>query len=228
MVCPRLALWVVAASLCTLAGCERNGAGSAASPNNTAVMGGYGPPPSASTAGVPPPPAPRGARAELANAGDDATLALWEDRGTVYASRHTPGTGWEPARPLEDIGGEASNLRLASNGNGVAMAVWQHTVGRIESLRYSRWEAQRGWTPPDVMPGALPRPRQPGKTAGGLVEDAAPRLEVDAQGNARAQWLSGFAPDQVQASTYVPGESWARPVDLPLRADAGSSPSQHR
>lgn len=221
------ALLLAVASLCILAACERDGAGTAASPSNTAVMGGYGPAPSAASA-VPAPPAPRGARIELAPADGETTLALWEDRGTVYASRHTRAAGWEPARPLEDIGGDASNLRLASNGNGVAMAIWQHTVGRIESLRYSRWEAAGGWSTPDVMPGALPRPRQPGKTAGGLVEDATARVEVDGQGNARAQWLSGFGQDQVQASTYVPGEGWARPVDLPRQAATSASPALHR
>jgi hypothetical protein len=225
---PHLLLSVALAGLCTLAACERNGTGTAQSPSNTAVMGGYGPAPSASAADLPPPPAPRGARAELAPADGETTLAIWEDKGTIHASRHTRAAGWETPRPLEDIGGEASNLRLAGNGNGVAMAVWQHTVGRIESLRYSRWEAGRGWSAPDVMPGALPRPRQPGKTAGGLVDDAAARLEVDAQGNARAQWLSGFAEDQVQASTYVPGEGWARPVDLPHQGTASASPPLHR
>jgi hypothetical protein len=91
-------------------------------------------------------------------------------------------------------------------------------VGRIDSLRYSRFEAGKGWTEPDVMPGALPRPRQPGKTAGGSVEQAAPRIEVDEDGHARAEWRSGFDATQLQASTYVAGEGWARPIDLPLQA----------
>ena len=33
---------------------------------------------------------------------------------------------------------------------------------------------------------------------------------------------SGFNENEVQASTYVPGEGWARPVDLPVQANAAS------
>jgi hypothetical protein len=182
-------------------------------------MGGFGGPPGDGSA-LPAPPAPRGSKAVTAPAAADATLAVWEEQGRVMASRYTRAGGWDQAVPLEDIAGDASNLRLAGNGNGVAMAVWQHTVGRIESLRFARWEEATGWSVPDVMPGALPRPTQPGKSAGPAVDDAAVQLEVDAQGNARAQWRSGFDAAQVQASTFLPGEGWSRAIDLPLAAAA--------
>jgi hypothetical protein len=224
----RIAIWMAAAALCALAGCERNGDSTASGASNTAVLGGYGPPRGSSAVdpvtGLPVPPAPRQATPHVVRADRDAVLALWEEQGQVMASRWDGGR-WEPAQALEAIAGEASNLRVVGNGNGAAMAVWQHTVGRIDSLRFSAWDSRGGWSPPDVMPGALPRARQPGKTAGGLVQAAAPVLEIDAQGNVRAQWLSGFAQDQVQASTYVPAEGWARPVDLPLQA-AAPNPAQ--
>jgi hypothetical protein len=189
--------------------------------SNTAVLGGFGAPPAATVdpAGqAPAPPAPRGSKAVVAAGNEETTLALWDEQGRVMASRHTRAGGWEQAVPLEDIAGDASNLRLAGNRNGVAMAIWQHTVGSIESLRYSRWEEATGWTPPDVMPGALPRATQPGKTAGNAVDAAAVELDVDALGNARAQWRSGFDASQLQASTFVPGEGWSRAIDLPVAA----------
>jgi hypothetical protein len=161
----------------------------------------------------------------MALVGRFTAVAIWEEGGHVMATRYNAVRGWEPALPLEQISGQASNARLASNRHGVAMAIWQHTVGRIDSLRFSRYEEGRGWSRPDVMPGALPRPRQPGKTAGGLVDEAAPRIEIDARGNARAQWLSGFNDNQIQASTYVPGEGWARPVDLPTETTAAAAAS---
>lgn len=212
----------VAAAALLLAACERPGG----SGSDTRVLGGFGSGPRtgaaapAPAASVPAPPVPRTSRATTAQVATNVAVAVWQDDGRVMSSRYTREAGWSAPQALEAIGGAASNPRVATNGRGVAMAVWQHSVGRIDSLRFSRYEEGRGWSPPDVMPGALPRPRQPGKTAGGVVEEAAPRIEVDEHGNARAEWLSGFDAGQLQASTYVPGEGWARPVDLPLQAGA--------
>lgn len=192
--------------------------------NDTSVLGAYGEPPGPDTLidvdgrKVSPPPAPRNTMAQLAAVGRTTTLALWTEDGRVMASRHDPTRGWNAPQPLEEIAGEATDVQLAANGRGAAMALWRHTVGRIDSLRYSRYETRAGWSEPDVLPGALPRARQPGKTAGRPVQEAAPRLQLDANGNARAEWLSGFNEDEVQVSTYVPGEGWARPVDLPVAA----------
>lgn len=169
---------------------------------------------------VSPPPAPRNARPQLAAVEPDTTLALWVEDGTVMASRHHPARGWEPPAALESIGGDASDARLAGNDQGVAMAVWRHTVGAIDSLRYARYESRSGWSTPDVLPGALPRARQPGKTAGRLVEQAAPRIQVDEHGHARAEWQSGFHEGEMQVSTYVAGEGWSRPLDVPVAAAA--------
>lgn len=216
----RTALLLACALAGALAGCGKNDTVS-----NTAVLGGYGP--AAADAAlrgeVSPPPAPRNATPQLAIVNREHALAVWEEQGQVMATSYSLGRGWETPRPLEDIHGQASNARIAANRDGIAMAVWQHTVGRIDSLRFSRYQPDSGWSQPDVVPGALPRPRQPGKTAGASVQDAAPRIELDERGNASALWLSGFAEGEVQASTYVHGKGWARPVDLPLQAGAGLS-----
>lgn len=210
--------------------------------DDTSVLGGYGTGPARSAdarhteggladawgRGIPTPPVPRNTAADTALVGPATALAVWEEQNRVMATRYTRERGWETPQPLEQIAGQASNSRLASNRTGVAMAIWQHTVGRIDSMRYSRYEEGRGWSPPDVMPGALPRQRQPGKTAGGLVDEAAPRIEVDAEGNARAQWLSGFNESQLQASTYVRGEGWARPIDLPVQTTASAAAPSSR
>lgn len=214
----RVVLWMAACAAAGLAAC-RDQPQEAAS--TTAVLGGYGAAGSRSGSApgaIYPPATPRNTKPQIAMVGSDAAVAVWEEDGQVMSSQFTRARGWEAPQPLEAIGGQASNARVAGNGRGVAMAIWQHTVGRIDSLRYSRFEAGKGWSSPDVMPGALPRPRQPGKTAGGVVEQAAPRIEVDEDGHARAEWRSGFDETQLQASTYVAGEGWARPVDLPLQA----------
>lgn len=193
-------------------------------PSNTAVLGGFGSGPKSSAQGqltdaagqpIPAPAAPRGTQPKVVRAGADAPLALWLQDGNVVSSTYAAGTGWSAPQPLEDIHGEASDPQLAADGRGSAMAIWRHTVGNIQSLRYSRFDAS-GWSVPDVMPGALPRPRQ--------GADAAPQLHMDEQGRAFAEWPSGFNEQESQSATYVPGQGWGRAQSAPL-ASAGRPPS---
>jgi hypothetical protein len=160
---------------------------------------------------------PAGVRAQAVRSGEDSALALWVQDKHVVSSTWSNASGWSAAQPLEDIYGVASDAQLASNGRGAAMAVWRHTVGRIESLRFSRFEQGAGWSRPDVMPGALPRPDA------GLAVDDGPRLEMDASGNVTAQWPSGFQPDEVQTARYVDGQGWTDAASAPVAA-AGTPP----
>lgn len=160
---------------------------------------------------IPPPPLPRGTEAQIVRAGPETVLAVWVQDGHVTAARHQPDTGWSAGEPLEGIYGEASDARLASNGRGAAMAVWRHTVGVIESLRFSHWQADGGWSPPDVLPGALPRPRTAGASA-------APQLEMDAAGHAYAHWASGFDPLETQSARFTAGSGWTRALSEPVAA----------
>jgi hypothetical protein len=195
-------------------------AGSAASAgNHTAVLGGFGGPPPSATAGqgIPPPPGvPAQAKAQVVQSGPDAALAVWLQDGNVVAASYTKAAGWAPAQPLEEIFGEDSDPQLASNGQGSAMAVWRHTVGSIESLRYSRFDTA-GWSVPDVMPGALPRPR--------TEQGTAPQLKMDAQGQVVAEWRSGFDPAQTQSARYVPGQGWSHATNGALASAAPASPA---
>jgi hypothetical protein len=197
-----------------LAACRERPTGSGPqAPSPTAVLGGSGPdagrtpaePPLTNARGetFPPPPAGPGTQARMVRSGADAALALWLRDGQVVASSYEPARGWSAAQPLEQIYGQASDPRIASNGQGQALAVWRHTVGAIQSLRYSRFEPAAGWSPPDVVPGALPRP-----AAEGPPGRNAPRLEMDAAGNVSAQWPSGFDAAEVQVARYTPGQGW--------------------
>jgi ABC-type Fe3+-hydroxamate transport system substrate-binding protein len=214
------ALLLVAA----VAGCGDSGrpATGQADRNNTAVLGGYGKGPQAAapaetlTDAQGKPIAPPHHQAQMAKTGPDTALALWVQDDHVVAATYAGASGWSAPQPLEEIYGQASDPRVASSGNGVAMAVWRHTVGKIESLRYSRFETAAGWAVPDVMPGALPRPRSEG--AG-----AAPQLQMDAQGQVVAEWPSGFATGETQVARYVPGQGWSRASSEPVAA-ASSAP----
>lgn len=202
----RLSTCIAAALLAALAACK-----DAPSPD-TKVMGGHGPSPSAAAGQVPPPPAPAGARAQVVPAANGQSIAVWVQDGHVRSATYAPATGWTAAQVLEDIFGESSDLQLAGDGSGTAMAVWRHTVGSIQSLRFSRFDAA-GWSVPDVMPGALPR------AAGSQLQ-----LEMDAQGHATARWPSGFEAQEAQVARYVPGQGWSKAVSEPVAAAPAPQP----
>jgi hypothetical protein len=165
-----------------------------------------------------PPALPAGTQAQLVRAKGDTALAVWVQDNHVVAATWTAAAGWGPAQPLEDIFGEASEPQLASDGRGSALALWRHTVGSIQSLRFSRFDGN-GWSVPDVMPGALPRPR--------TAHAAAPRLRMDAQGNGYAEWPSGFDAQQVQTARYVPGQGWSRATSEVASASSASPAPLH-
>lgn len=191
---------------------------SAGAKHDTSVLGGFGDRPAkggvpgaltdASGKAIPAPPqAPPGVQPRMARVADDAVLAVWVQDDHVVAATHTTANGWSAPQPLEQIYGEASDPQLASNGRGSAMAIWRHTVGSIQSLRFSRFDPT-GWSVPDVMPGALPRPA--------ADKSAAPQLHMDAQGRAFAEWPSGFHPQETQTARYQPGQGWSRALSEPL------------
>jgi hypothetical protein len=216
------ALVVAAAVLAT--GCRE----SKVERHDTAVLGGSGPQ-ADRMAGVatitdargeiiPAPPAPAGSQPQLARSGDEVALAVWLHDDRVLAASWQRADGWSAAQPLEEILGEASAPQLVSNGRGAAMAVWQHRVGNIHSLRFSRFDAASGWSVPDVLPGALPRP----PVAGSAPGDDGPRLQMDAEGNVLAQWPSGFRANEMQSARYAPAQGWSRPASEPVAVAPGA------
>ena len=196
---------------------------------DTTVLGGYGQAPARSAPGlsdakgqaIPAPPAPAGAQAQVVRSGDESALALWLQDGHVVASTFGRPAGWSAPAALEDIYGVASDPQLAGNGRGLAMAVWRHTVGTIQSLRFSHFDTASGWTAPDVLPGALPRP----DAQGAATHDDAPRLAMDAEGKVTARWASGFAAGEEQVARYTPGQGWSRPLSEPVAAAPASRTS---
>lgn len=218
---------LVTALAFVLAGCRE----ASVERHDTAVLGGYGAPVDHSTAAptltdasgqtIPAPPAPAGLRPQMVRSGDDAALAVWLQGGDVVASSWTRAAGWTAARPLESLHGESTGPQLASNGNGQAMAVWHHQVGNIHSLRFSRFEPARGWSVPDVLPGALPRPEVVGAPSG----QNGPRLQMDAEGNVLAEWPSGFHANEMQVARYSVAGGWTRASSEPVATAPAPSPS---
>jgi hypothetical protein len=196
--------------------------------DNTAVLGGTGQADAAHPGSltdikgetIPAPPVPAGARFRMARSAGDTALAVWIADTHVMASTWTRSAGWTPPQPLERIYGESTDVQLATNGQGQAMAVWQHRVGNIHSLRFSHYGPE-GWSPPDVVPGALPQPDVAGTPAG----QGAPQLQMDAQGHVVAQWASGFRANAKQSARYTPGEGWSRAVTEAVASAPSASPA---
>jgi hypothetical protein len=188
------------------AGCGDRRAAAPQAANHTAVLGAAEAPlTDAHGQAIPPPNVPAGVHAQVARSGDETALAVWVQDGHVVAASYDRAHGWSAPQPLEQIYGEASDPQLASNGHGVAMALWRHTVGEIQSLRASRYDAASGWSAPDVVPGAVPRPRSAG--ARGV-----PQLQMDAQGNVVARWTSALPTGADQVARYEGASGWKRAV----------------
>lgn len=219
---------LVVALAFVLAGCRDAGV----ERHPTAVLGGYGAPVDRSTAAptltdasgqtISAPPVPAGVRPQMVRTGDEAALAVWLQGGDVVASSWTRPGGWTAAQPLESLHGESTGPQLASNGRGQAMAVWHHQVGNIHSLRFSRFETATGWSVPDVLPGAMPRPEVVGAPAG----QNGPRLQMDAEGNVLAEWPSGFHADEIQVARYSVAGGWTRATSEPVAAAPAAAPAQ--
>lgn len=229
----RSAAAVLLAAACGLAGCGDRPADPPA--GDTAVLGGYAPgaargnAPLADARGQPiPRPDMAPLDAQVVRSGELAALAVWVQDGQVVASSFERARGWSAPQPLEQIYGQASDPQVASNGQGAAMAVWRHTVGSIQSLRFSRFDPAAGWSRPDVLPGALPRP--PGEAGAG--DRDAPQLRMEPDGSVTAQWPSGFAAAEMQTARYTPGQGWSRAASEPMAvappAPAASGPTASR
>jgi hypothetical protein len=171
---------------------------------------------------IPPPSVPAGAQPQMVRTGDEGALAVWLQDAHVVASAWTHTAGWTAAQPLERIYGDASVPQLVSNGQGMAMAVWRQRVGNIHSLRFSRFDAATGWAPPDVLPGAFPRPAAVGSPAA----QHAPQLRMNAQGNVVAQWPSGIRANEMQAARYSAAQGWSQPASAPEPSAPSASPAR--
>lgn len=196
------------------------------SSETTKVLGGFGPHgtanPALSDSGgrrIPLPPAPSGIAAQVTPAGEDSALAVWIQDNRVIGSRWQRDVGWSGPEPLERIYGESREVQLVGNGR-TAMAVWQHRVGNIHSLRFSRFDGQ-AWTLPDVVPGALPRPAVVGAPPG----SEAPRLEMDDQGNVLARWPSGFHAGEMQVARYAEATGWSPATNEALASAPAAAPA---
>jgi len=92
----------------------------------------------------------------------------------VYVNRYQPGTGWGVAAPLDT--GSANNPQVAVDATGGALAVWLQNNGTRVNVMASRY-ANSAWSQPIPI------------DANDNYDANAPRLAMDANGNAIAIWI---------------------------------------
>lgn len=70
----------------------------------------------------------------------------------MWATQHTPGSGWSAKQTIESSNATLGNPTLAADGHGNAMAVWPQVVGTT-GLQYNRFIAGSGWSGAASIPG---------------------------------------------------------------------------
>lgn len=128
-------------------------------------------------------------------------FVVWDQydgsRSCVFASRYIHGVGWAETRLIDSAGVDnCYNPRVAFDGSGNAIAVWQQSVSWVNSVWANRYVVGEGW--------GTPEPIESQADEAGL-----PKVVVDQSGNATVLWeqyLSGHG--HIWSNRYVVGEGW--------------------
>ncbi len=146
-------------------------------------------------------------------------MAVWEQQigghYKVWANRYVSGQGWGAAQPVDTIASitpsNAFAPQVALNALGEAMAVWQQSDGNNSHIRTSRFVPGAGWIAATSI--------------GSVTAHAnAPQIAFDAQDNALVVWQQHEGQKtQVWASQQSAGGTWARAMQLSVRAGTGDA-----
>jgi hypothetical protein len=109
---------------------------------------------------------------------------------------------WLPATAISAGGSSTYEAHLASDARGDAVAVWQHREGSNYVIQAATRPAGSGaWSAPVSL-------SDPGSSA------SAPRVAIDASGNAVVVWQSIFAVDTVESAALAAGGAWSAPTTI--------------
>lgn len=148
-------------------------------------------------------------RPQIVVDGSGNLVAVWNRSDGSYdiiqSSRSTnSGVSWSTPVNLSLTGQDASNSRVATDGSGNVVAVWNRSDGGNQIIQASRsTNGGVSWsTPADLSESGQSAQRQ--------------QVAVDGSGNAVAVWLRNDGDDDiVQSSRLVAGGvSWSVPVDV--------------
>ena len=135
-------------------------------------------------------------------------MAVWaqstNNHWTVMAAKRTAGRPWSPPRAISSNTQDAAAPQVAVDAAGNAVAVWQWFDGKNSIIQSAAYDTRRG---------GRGRPGQPLARADTIP--SAPRLAVDALGNAVAVWTTlSLAGWTVEATVRSSDGSWEKATDV--------------
>ena len=150
-------------------------------------------------------------------------IAVWIQRdiegfgNVVWANRYTPGGRWGEAEPIEAgepiLHGLGIDVAVSPNGN--AVAVWTRSEAVLKGELWSnRYTVGSGWGADEII----------GVEGLGVVQ--APRVAIDANGNAHAVWqlFDGMTQD-VWTNRSTPTEGWGEAQRLEADPNPAGAPA---
>ncbi len=148
------------------------------------------------------------------NDGGEA-MAVWEQlndtRYDIWSNRFIPGEGWgNPGRVGTGSVANASSPRVAIDGSGNAIVVWQQSDSAKESIWAIRFEAKSGWGDPARI------------SSGGKGVALSPRVAVAPSGEAVAAWIQSGEMGEIWATRFVQNQGWGT-AELISIDEAGSA-----
>ena len=147
-----------------------------------------------------------------------SAIAIWQQstdsRTGVWANRYTAGVGWGSATPIDaEVEGYASDLRIAVDPTGNAIAVWvlQDELGRTR-VQTNRYTMGSGWESPIQVPA-------PDSYA------STPQIAIDGEGNGTAVW-TGYdgVTYNIYANRYVASAGWGTATSIEREEGGAWSP----
>lgn len=130
-----------------------------------------------------------------------AVWMLYLGHHTIWANRYTVGAGWGTAQLIQiDDSEEALYPRVAVDGSGNAVAVWEQYDGVLKNVWSNRYVVGSGWETAQLIENENSYHAFNGQVA------------MDEAGNAIATWSQsdGSRPN-IWASRYVVGSGWENP-----------------
>jgi hypothetical protein len=139
---------------------------------------------------------------QIAINADGNAIAVWSHlitANSIVANRYVSGAGWVGTQLLEtDDAGAASQVQIAINADGNAIAVWRQMTNTKNSILANRYISGTGWAGAELLET---------DDAGGA---ATPQIAMGADGNAIAIWRQVTNTKySILANRYVSSTGWA-------------------
>lgn len=137
---------------------------------------------------------------ELAGDDDGNAIAIWRYYDTanydLYFRIYTAGIGWQSIGLVEDSPDSPYYPKIAMDGNGRAIAVWQQFDGSYENVLACRYTPGAGWDS-----------AEPIESNQGNVNF--PQIAMDSSGNAIAVWTQFYGEQKnLWGNRYDVGTGW--------------------